>query len=110
MDLLEHSLTPAEKHAVKKFKKPIIGGGVGANIGVAHLGPNVEFADRALHESDSAKRQRTDRSLYRSTLHVSSTSNICERLFRNAMLIMSHLRSHMDPDSLAMLLFLKANK
>ena len=50
------------------------------------------------------------RSLYRSTLHVSSTSNICERLFSNAKLIMSHLRSHMDPDSLAMLLFLKANK
>jgi len=48
---LEHTLTPAEKHAVKNLKKPIIGGGVGANTGVAHLGPNVGVADRAFHET-----------------------------------------------------------
>ena len=43
-------------------------------------------------------------------MHVSPTSNICERLFREAKLIMSATRKNMNPDSLNMLLFLKANR
>ena len=42
--------------------------------------------------------------------HVSPTSNICERLFSRAKLIMSATRRNMNPDSLNMLLFLRANR
>ena len=42
--------------------------------------------------------------------HVSPTSNICERLFSRAKLIMSATRKNMNPDSLNMLLFLRANR
>ena len=42
--------------------------------------------------------------------HVSPTSNICERLFSRAKLIMSATRKNMNPDTLNMLLFLRANR
>ena len=51
-----------------------------------------------------------EKSAYRSTEHMSSTSNVCERLFSVAKLVMSHLRKNMDPDTLNMILLLKANK
>ncbi len=41
---------------------------------------------------------------------MSPTSNIVERLFSNAKLIMTALRKKMDPDTLNMILFLKANR
>jgi hypothetical protein len=64
-----------------------------------------DFADIFL----ANKRCRVEASRYRSTLHVSATSNICERLFSNARLIMNHLCASMDPASCDMLLFLKFN-
>ena len=64
------------------------------------------FAARLLREG--AVRQRSTK--YRSTTHVASQTNLCERLFSDGRLVMSHLRSHMDPDSLELCLFLKANK
>ena len=42
--------------------------------------------------------------------HVSPTSNIWARFFRRAKLIISATRKNMNPSSLNMLLFLKANR
>ncbi len=63
----------------------------------------------AFCNAESNKRARIDKSKYRSTQHVTATSNISERLFSLAKLIMSYLRKHMDPDHLEWLPFLKAN-
>ena len=41
---------------------------------------------------------------------MSPTSNIVERLFSNAKLIMTALRKKMDPDTFNMILFLKPNR
>ena len=68
---------------------------------------DLSFAQRHLNEE--AKRRRIVSDTYRSTIHVSPTSNSCERLFSAARLIMSYLRSGMDCDSCGMLLFLKTN-
>ena len=105
----EDRLSRQEKEAVKMFKKVAAqqtGGGGAASQPIEALG----FADRRLESSQAAKRARTEQSSYRSTSHVSSTSLIVERLFSNCKPIMNHLRSNMDPDSLAMLLFLKVNR
>ena len=56
------------------------------------------------------KRSRVEDSKYRLTEHVSSTFNVCERLFSVAKLVISDLRKQMNPDTLNMILFLKANK
>ena len=104
----EDRLSRQEIAAVKMFKKVAAlpaGEGGAAPQQMAALG----FADRRLEASQAAKRARIEQSFYRSTSHVSSTSLICERLFSNCKLIMNHLRSSMDPDSLVMLLFLKVN-
>ena len=71
---------------------------------------DVGYAMRILYNAESNKRARIDKSKYRSTQHVTAPSNMCERLFSLAKLIMSYLRKHMDPDHLEWLLFLKANK
>ena len=49
-------------------------------------------------------------SAYRDTRHVHPTTNALERLFSRCKLNMTALRKKMDPDSLDMLMFLKANK
>ena len=68
---------------------------------------DLSFAQ--IHLSEEAKRRRIVSDNYPSTIHVSPTSNSCERLFSAARLIMSYLRSGMDCDSCGMLLFLKTN-
>jgi hypothetical protein len=47
---------------------------------------------------------------YRSTLHVSPTSNIVERLFSRASIIMRAHRRCMDPSTCEMLIMLRCNK
>lgn len=47
---------------------------------------------------------------YRSTLHVSPTSNIVERLFSRASIIMRPHRRCMDPSTCEMLIMLRCNK
>ena len=50
-------------------------------------------------------------SKYRSMLHVAATSNLCERLFSAArLIIINHLRCNMDPEACELLLFLKFNR
>ena len=90
------------------FKIPTEAGAAAAAAAVTP--PQLSFFERAHKESQDRKRARVEKSNYRSTEHVSATSNICERLFSLAKLIMTHLRKHMDPVTLNMILFLKANK
>jgi hypothetical protein len=96
---LESELSQAERNAVRIFlckdAPPLHETAV----------QSKDFADIFL----ANKRCRVEASRYRSTLHVSATSNICERLFSNARLIINHLRASMHPASCDMLLFLKFN-
>ena len=47
---------------------------------------------------------------YRSTFHICPTSNMVERLFSRAGIIMSPRRRQMDPSTLEMFLMLRVNK
>jgi hypothetical protein len=94
----EQSLTAAEKSAVKMFLIP----------GVEATDIEESHADRFLRTA--AHQRRRLNSKYRSTRHVPSQVNICERLFSGGRLVLNHLRSHMNPDSLELVLFLKINK
>ena len=100
-------LTIREKAAVAIFKIPTATAAVPATEPAS---PEVSFFQRAQKQGEEKKRRRIEKSIYRSTEHVSATSNICERLFSAAKLIMTDLRKNMDPDTLNMILFLKANK
>ena len=103
----EGDLSTHEKAAVAIFKIPTTAAPAAA---AEPATPDVSFFQRAQQRSEDKKRKRVEKSSYRSTEHVSATSNICERLFSAAKLIMTDLRKHMDPDTLNMILFLKANK
>ena len=70
----------------------------------------MSFAARALMRDTQFKRSRIESTKYKSTEHVSPTSNSCKRLFSAARLIMSYMRSSMDCDSCEMLLLLKVNR
>ena len=94
----ESILSAAERNAVKMFlKKP----------NAAQINEEGGFADRAIRAN--AIRHRVC-SAYRSTEHVISVAVINERLFSFCRLVMSHRRSHMDPDMLELTIFLKTNK
>ncbi len=54
----------------------------------------TNFADDLLNKRS---RLESSRSRYRSTIYVSASSNVCERLFSNARIKMTHLRSSMYP-------------
>jgi hypothetical protein len=103
----ESELNPQEKAAVKIFLVEETGT---EPPEVVDEDDDAGYAERILNAAEVNKRARVSKSKYRSTLHVSSTSNLCERLFSVAKLIMSPLRKHMDPDHVQCLLFLKANK
>ena len=64
-------------------------------------GRRREAQERAFKKMKSSK--------YRSTLHVSPTSCICEQTNSQAKFIMTDLRKHMDQSSLELLLLLKLN-
>ena len=100
----EDALSEAEADACKMFVKsaPI----PAADAAAAGGG----YAATLLAHAQASKRARIESSKYRSTNHVSPTTNILERLFSAAKLNMTALRKKMDPDSLNMLLFLKANR
>jgi hypothetical protein len=59
---------------------------------------------------ENKKRRLVQDSPYRSVQHVLPTSNIVERLFSRAKMIMTDQRKRMNPDNLDALLFLKYNK
>ena len=69
----------------------------------------LSFAEKITNNITAEKRQRTDVSKYRSLKHVAKDSNMVERLFSRAKLIMRDHRKHMSPYHLEMLLFLRCN-
>ena len=104
---VEDALTDAEKRAVKGFfieDEQIEDEDAQSE--------DLGFADQLLASSSSRKRARARAmtSAYRDTRHVHPTTNALERLFSRCKLNMTALRKKMDPDSLDMLMFLKANK
>ena len=79
--------------------------------GIAPVEPPAAVSSFAANVlANDSMRRNSEKSSYRSTLHVSATSNVCERLFSAARLIMNHLRCNMDPTSCELLLFLKFNR
>ena len=49
-------------------------------------------------------------SKFQSLKHIAPTSNVCERVFSRAKLVMRPHRKHMSPFHLEMLIFLRCNK
>ena len=70
---------------------------------------NLSYEDELLRDVERSK-QAGATNEYRSTYNVSSTSNIVERLFSVAGIIMRPHRRQMDPWSLELLIMLRANK
>lgn len=70
---------------------------------------NLSYEDELLRDVERSK-QAGATNEYRSTYHVSPTSNIVERLFSVAGIIMRPHRRQMDPWSLELLIMLRANK
>lgn len=103
-----NKLFPREKIAVSRYLK---------TNAVAHAEEEEEeeeeelgFADSVIAETQRAKRRRVEVvEKYVSTIHVLSQSNLCERLFSLAKLILSDRRQSMHPSTLNNLLLLKLN-
>lgn len=112
----ESSLSPAEKSALKMFLKHVPAGQGGGRAvpapapAQAQALSQLTFAQRSHHTFEEERASREAASKYESTEHCGADNNICERLFSAAKLIFSSLRKRMDPDTLDMLLFLKANR
>ena len=69
-------------------------------------GPSFIEEGKSEYESKRTKQQPP----YRSTLHISPTSNIVERLFSRCGIIMRPHRRLMDPSTLEMLVMLRFNR
>ena len=70
------------------------------------------FADAVIAEAERELKRRRVHTVadgYVSTIHVLSQSNLCERLFSLAKLVMSDRRQSMNPTTLNNLLLLKLN-
>jgi hypothetical protein len=99
---LESTLTPAEKNKVKHYL-------IEAEEGEDEAESN--FAQTIIDRAREAKRMRvTKASKYRQLDHILPTSNIVERLFSRAKIIMADRRKSMTPYHLELLLFLRMNK
>ena len=70
----------------------------------------MSFVERMLYNQDEVNKRRKVVAQYHSTLHVSPTSNVSERLFSRAKLVMRPHRRLMDPSTLETLLMLRMNK
>ena len=103
----ETTLSIAEKHAVNFFLKPPP---TTTTEEKEDEQQDLSYAQKIMRHGERQKKQRTSVSKYRSTRHVSSTSNIVERINSQAKLVLSDRRSSMSPDTLNMILILKANK
>ena len=72
----------------------------------------LAVAQHLYDRNQARKKARTmlTSSMYRSTKHVCSTTNIVERLFSRAKLVMTDLRRSMYPRNLEMLMFRRSNR
>jgi len=102
------SLTANEKAAVAMYA---IGAGSGVEV-VAQSDSDDDgepnFIEQGKSEYDSKRPKQQPP--YKSTLHISPTSNIVERLFSRCGLIMRPHRRLMDPSTLEMLVMLRFNR
>jgi hypothetical protein len=71
----------------------------------------LNFAQNLLAEARASKRRiMLSRSKYRNLAHIEPTSNMVERLFSRAKLIMTDHRKSMSPRNLELLLYLICNR
>lgn len=71
----------------------------------------LNFVENLLAEARASKRRRMlSRSKYRNLAHIEPTSNMVERLFSRAKLIMTDHRKSMSPRNLELLLYLICNR
>ena len=69
----------------------------------------MSYIESKLSETnEEVKKRRVHGSKYRSTEHVISTSNLCERLFSQSKIIMTDRRKSIQAKTLNEILFLKA--
>ncbi len=94
------SLSAAEASSVQIFK-------IEMGAAAASDDPSVDFVSRILNSQDDVQKRRRVTAQYQSTAHVSPTSNICERLFSRAKLVMTPHRRLMDPSTLEAILMLR---
>ena len=91
---VEVALTLAEKDAVKVFKETA----GDSSTDVREERQNDSYAQRVLREaSEKRSKKKSKNGEYRAVLHVSSNSNICERLFSGNKLVMSDQRNAWIP-------------
>jgi hypothetical protein len=116
-----NKLSVCERNAVKRYKKTDSVDDDSLLNNDVNNSPNpaaMSFAESALAEvqrgkkrkQDDRRSQETESPKYRCTHHVLSQSNLCERLFSLAKLIMSDRRQSMHPSTLNNLLLLKTNR
>ena len=98
------TLNPAEKKLVSVFKV------IPKESAAEETDENLSYEDELLRDVERSNKQAGATNEYRSTYHVSPTSNIVERLFSVAGIIMRPHRRQMDPWSLELLIMLRANK
>ena len=110
----EHELTAGEKIQLRRFLKedaPAEDGDEEDDDEEEEEG-GLAVAQRLHDRNQARKRARMMRtsSKYRSTKHVCSTTNMVERLFSRAKLVMTDLRGSVYPRNLEMSMFLRANR
>lgn len=100
----ETKLTPLEAEAVKVFK-------IDATLAAVEEEKEIHegYAERILRLANEKSQKKQKRSEYRSTAHVASNSNRCERLFSATKLVMTDQRKCMDPSTLEMVTMLDEN-
>lgn len=106
----ERSLNVNEKKAVRRFLIEDDDTVENSDEDEPNEDSVTDWAQDAIDDTEARKRQRMFLSKYRSMKHVSPTSNVCERIFSRAKLIMRPHRKHMSPFHLEMLIFLRCNK
>jgi hypothetical protein len=99
----EGKLTAGEKEALKCFLLSTENGDASEDD------EDLSFIDIIFRQADEQEAKKKKSTKYRSTLHVSPTSCICEQTNSQAKHIMRDTRKSMDPSSLESILVLKFN-
>ena len=100
----EPSMTRGEKHQIRRFLNPIEG-----DDEIEERDGN-ELLDALQDHRDVKMARVAPTSVYRSVKHVFSTTNIVERLFNRAKIVLSDLRNCMLPRHLDDVLYLRVNR
>ena len=101
----EGCLSRLEKEKIKRFLQST---SVDEDDSSSDNDNDTNWADKVI--AQEAKRRKVLKSKYRPMHHIASTSNIVERLFSRAKLIMRPHRKLMSPYHLELLIFLRSNR